>query len=130
MTWFGQEAMLAKARVYRGPLRGWHCRILITAAGPSQLKEAEHEALTAAMRDNGAEDGDRVVRAVMGARHAREADDLEARYAAERKVTVEDVLSRAADTHERRRSEVLGRHADEMAALQVGRSDTIIWGLP
>ena len=30
-TRIGQEAILAKARAYRGPLHGWHCRILINA---------------------------------------------------------------------------------------------------
>ena len=30
MDWPG-SCMLAKARAYRGPLHGWHCRILINA---------------------------------------------------------------------------------------------------
>ena len=71
------------------------------------------------IRENGTEDADKVARSVLAERHAREVNDLEQRFAAEKKIMVDDAWGRVNEKYEKRRVDVLKRHEDELTALQV-----------
>ena len=71
------------------------------------------------IQENGSEDADKVARSVLAERHAREVNDLEQRFAAEKKIMVDDAVTRVNEKYEKRRVDVLKRHEDELTALQV-----------
>ena len=71
------------------------------------------------IQENGSEDADKVARSVLAERHAREVGDLEQRFAAEKKIMVDDAVTRVNEKYEKRRVDVLKRHEDELTALQV-----------
>lgn len=72
------------------------------------------------IKENGAEDCDRVVRAVLAERHASELRNLETQYAAEKKIMVDDALARLGDKYDKKREELMTKQEAELAALQVG----------
>ena len=84
-----------------------------------KAKEAEHEAMIEGVKENGTEDSDKVVRAVMAERHAKELADLDKEYAAEKKIMIDDALSQVSDKYDRLRDDMNKRHEAELAALQV-----------
>ena len=71
------------------------------------------------IKENGLEDSDKVIRAVMAERHAQELRDLEKQYAAEKKIMVDDALSKLSDKYDRLRDEMAKEHETELADLQV-----------
>ena len=88
----------------------------------SQSKEAEKKAMVEGIKENGTEDADKVARAVLAERHAREVSDLDQQFSAEKKIMVDDALNRVNEKYEKRRMDMLKRHEDELVALQVSRS--------
>ena len=74
------------------------------------------------VKENGLEDSDKVVRAVLTERHAQEARELEKRFSAEKKIMVDDALSKLAEKYERQREELLKKQEAELEALQVGNA--------
>ncbi len=75
--------------------------------------------MAAGIKENGLEDSDRVVRAVLAERHAAELRDLEGHYAAEKKIMVDDALAKLGDKYDKKREEMMNRQEAELAALQV-----------
>lgn len=85
-----------------------------------QTREAEQKAMQEGIKENGVEDSDKVVRAVMAQRHAQEQQDLEKQYAAEKKIMVDDALGKLNDQYDRQREELAQKHEAELKELQVG----------
>ena len=72
------------------------------------------------IKENGIEDSDKVIRAVLAERHAQEMRDLEKQYAAEKRVMVDDALSMLSDKYDKLRDDMLRTHQAQLEALQVG----------
>ncbi|RUS80922.1 hypothetical protein EGW08_011303, partial [Elysia chlorotica] len=84
----------------------------------SQAKDVEHKAIEEGIKENGEEDSDKVVEAVLAQRHAQELADLENQFAARKKVAVDDGLSRLGLKYDALRDQMAQRHAQELAALE------------
>lgn len=65
------------------------------------------------------EDSDRVIRSVLSNRHSREERDLDKQFAAEKKLMVDDALSKLAEKYEKQREELLKKQEAELEALKV-----------
>ena len=81
--------------------------------------EVEKKAIAEGIKENGVEDSDKVVRAVMSQRHAQEMKDLENEYAARRKVMVDDALVGLSNKYDKLRDELSTKHKAQMQQLQV-----------
>ena len=84
-----------------------------------QAVEAEKKAMNEGVRENGIEEADKVVHAVLAARHSQEMRDVDKTYAAEKKVMVDDALSQLAAKYDKERDEVTKRQERELSDLQV-----------
>lgn len=84
----------------------------------AQSKDIEHKAIEEGIKENGEEDSDKVVEAVLAQRHAQELADLENQFAARKKVAVDDALSRLGQKYDSLRDQMAQRHAQELAALE------------
>jgi len=73
------------------------------------------------IKENGEEDSDKVVQAVLAERQARELRDLDKHHAAEKKVMVGDALLKLNEKYDKLRDELQNRHDDELARLKVLR---------
>ena len=83
------------------------------------MKAAEKHAISEGVKQNGAEDSDKVVRAVLSERHAHELRDLDRQYAAEKKIMVDDALVKLNDRYDKRRDELQRKHDAQLEQLQV-----------
>ena len=70
------------------------------------------------VRENGLEDSDKVVRAVLAERHAQELRDLEKQYAAEKKIMVDDALNKLNEKYDKLRDNLMKKHQMQLEALQ------------
>ena len=111
-----------KPKVIVGQLLHHEMYVYINSVVVLQAKEAEKQAMVEGIKENGTEDADKVARAVLAERHAREVSDLDQQFSAEKKIMVDDALNRVNDKYEKRRTDMLKRHEDELVALQVSRS--------
>ena len=84
-----------------------------------QAKKAERRAMADGVRQNGAEDSERVVRAVLAERHAAEQRHLDSQYAATRKVMVDDALAKLGEKYDKLREDMTARHDAELTDLKV-----------
>ena len=75
--------------------------------------------MSAGIRENGTEEGDKVVRSVLAARHNKELDNLESQYAAQKKIMVDDAISKLNEKYDKRREDLTRRQEKELADLQV-----------
>ncbi|CAH1797049.1 unnamed protein product [Owenia fusiformis] len=80
-------------------------------------KEAEQKAMVEGVQENGIEDSDKVVKACLAARHARELSDLDTQFAGEKKLMVDDALGKLEEQQERVREDMQNRHERELADL-------------
>ena len=85
-----------------------------------QAKEAEKLAMMEGIKENGIEDSDKVIRAVLAERHVQEMRDLEKQYTAERKIMVDDALSKLNEKYDKFRENMMKKHQVQVEALQVG----------
>ena len=90
----------------------------------TQSKDAEKAAMQVGIKENGLEDSDKVIRAVMAERHSQELRDLEKQFAAEKKIMVDDALSKLSDKYDRLREDLAKKHETELSDLQVGGAST------
>ncbi|XP_077985306.1 uncharacterized protein LOC144439946 [Glandiceps talaboti] len=81
------------------------------------VKEEERKAITEGIQEHGVENTEKVVKAVLEKRHAQEVADLDAQFAAERQVAIEDKLSKLHDKYDKERDSMLSRHDEEMNKL-------------
>nr|XP_002738967.1 PREDICTED: uncharacterized protein LOC100369241 [Saccoglossus kowalevskii] len=81
------------------------------------VKDAEHKAITEGIQEQGTENTETVVKAVLDKRHAQEMSDLDAQFAAERQVAVEAKLAKLHDKYDAERDKMLHRHDEEMNKL-------------
>ena len=86
-----------------------------------QSKEAEKGAMVAGVKENGVEDADKVIRSVLGKRHADETNNLERQFAAEKKVMVDDALHKLGQKYDKLNDDMKKRHDAQLADLQVRR---------
>ncbi|KAI8480901.1 hypothetical protein Bbelb_413740, partial [Branchiostoma belcheri] len=87
-------------------------------ARTKQVKEAEKQAMIDGIQQNGTEAGDRVIRAVLERRHAQELKDLEEEYGLEKKVMIDDALSRLHARCGSERDLLQQRHEAELEELE------------
>eukprot|EP00058_Branchiostoma_floridae_P012905 XP_002598393.1 hypothetical protein BRAFLDRAFT_128123 [Branchiostoma floridae] len=87
-------------------------------ARTKQVKEAEKQAMIEGIQQNGTEAGDRVIRAVLERRHAQELQDLEEEYGLEKKVMIDDALSRLHSRCGSERDLLQQRHEAELEELE------------
>ena len=71
------------------------------------------------VKENGLEDSDKVIRAVLAERHAQELRDLEKQYAAEKKIMVDDALNKLHEKYDRLRENLMKKYQMQLEALQV-----------
>ena len=71
------------------------------------------------IRENGEEDSDKVIRAVLAERHAQELRDLEKQFAAEKKIMVDDALNKLNEKYDNLRENMMKKHQLQLEALQV-----------
>ena len=71
------------------------------------------------IRENGVEDSDKVIRAVLAERHAQELRDLEKQFAAEKKIMVDDALNKLNEKYDNLRENMTKKHQLQLEALQV-----------
>ena len=71
------------------------------------------------IRENGSEDSDKVIRAVLAERHAQELRDLEKQFAAEKKIMVDDALNKLNDKYDNLRENMMKKHQFQLESLQV-----------
>lgn len=83
-----------------------------------QSRQAEKEAITEGVKENGLEDSDKVIRAVLGQRHAKEMTELERQMAAERKIMLDNSFQEVTGKYERMRQELARKHEAQLQALQ------------
>ena len=84
-----------------------------------KAKEAEKQAMVEGIRENGVEDSDKVIRAVLAERHAQELRDLEKQFAAEKKIMVDDALNKLNEKYDHLRENMMKKHQLQLEALQV-----------
>ena len=84
-----------------------------------KAKEAEKQAMVEGIRENGVEDSDKVIRAVLAERHAQELRDLEKQFAAEKKIMVDDALNKLNEKYDNLRENMMKKHQLQLEALQV-----------
>lgn len=73
------------------------------------------------IRENGIEDGDKVVRSVMAQRQAQERRDLDNEYAARHQVIVNDKLAQLSAKYDKLEEDLAAKHRTQVATLQVPR---------
>ena len=71
------------------------------------------------IRENGVEDSDKVIRAVLAERHAQELRDLEKQFAAEKKIMVDDALNKLNEKYDNLRDNMMKKHQLQLESLQV-----------
>ena len=77
------------------------------------------KAMVEGVQENGVEDSDKVVRAVLARRHADELREMESRFAAEKRMMVDLALSDLLEEYNKERDDMITRHDGELEALQV-----------
>ncbi|XP_070551432.1 trichohyalin-like [Ptychodera flava] len=82
-----------------------------------RVKEEERKAITEGIQEHGVENTERVVQAVLEKRQAQEMKDLDAQFAAERRVAIEAKLAKLLDKYDAKRNNLLQQHEDEMNEL-------------
>lgn len=68
------------------------------------------------------EDSDKVVEAVLAARHAAEEADIDSEYAALKKLMVDDAITKLHEKYGRRASDLTKKHEQQLKDLEVGGS--------
>ena len=81
--------------------------------------------MAAGVKENGLEDADKVIRSVLGQRHADELNQLERQYAAEKKVMVDDALHALGGKYDKMAEDMRKKHDKQLADLQV-RTEAIL----
>ncbi len=84
-----------------------------------QCKDAEKTAIVEGIKENGVDDGDKVIRSVLAERHALEMRNLEKEYAAQKKIMVDDAINKLAEKYDTLRDEMSQKHEAELSALKV-----------
>ncbi|XP_022100041.1 trichohyalin-like [Acanthaster planci] len=81
------------------------------------VKKAEREAMLEGIQEEGVDNTEKVIRAVLEKRQAQELHDLDAQFAAERQVAIEGALTKLNDKYHGRRETLLQRHERELSDL-------------
>lgn len=84
-----------------------------------QAKDTEHKAIQEGIQQNGVEDSDKVVQAVLAARHAVEDKDIDTEYAALKKLMVDDAIAELHEKYSRKSGELTKKHEEQLKQLQV-----------
>lgn len=71
------------------------------------------------VKENGLEDADKVIRSVLGKRHADETNNLDRQFAAEKKVMVDDALHKLGQKYEKLQESMKKKHDAQLTDLQV-----------
>lgn len=83
-----------------------------------QAEEVERKAIAVGIRENGADDSDKVIKSVLSRRHASELRGLEAEFAALRRCMVDEAVCQLADACSKKRDKLAKKHEEQLAALQ------------
>ncbi|WAR00886.1 hypothetical protein MAR_025258, partial [Mya arenaria] len=83
-----------------------------------KAKEAEREAIKEGIRDNGEEDSERVIKAVLAQRQAQEMSDLENQFGGQKRLMVDEALNKLNEKYDKLRDDAMRRHDQELADLQ------------
>ncbi|XP_033646870.1 uncharacterized protein LOC117306372 isoform X1 [Asterias rubens] len=81
------------------------------------VKKVEHDAMLEGIQSQGAENTEKVIRAVLDKRQAQELNDLDAQFGAERQVAIEGALTKLNDKYHGKRESMLQRHERELSDL-------------
>lgn len=72
------------------------------------------------------EDSDKVVRSVLAARHAAEERDIDAEYAAKKKLMVDDALAKLGEKYDKLSAELHKKHEQQLQHLLVKRGQFLV----
>lgn len=81
------------------------------------LKDAEKEAMLEAIRENGAEATEYIVKKILEQRHAKEVADLDRMFAEEKRITIDDTLAKLDEEHFDEKEKLKFKHDREYQAL-------------
>lgn len=83
-----------------------------------KAKAAEREAIKEGIRDNGDDESELVIKAVLAQRQAQEMSDLDKQFAAQKRMMVDEALNKLNDKYDKLRDDMLRRHDQELADLE------------
>lgn len=79
----------------------------------------EKKAIREGVQQNGTEDSDKVIKSVLAARHAAEENELDAEYAALKKLMVDGEVSKLHDKYDKLSAELAKKHEQQLKDLLV-----------